>query len=122
MTKTTINDNENTEQLSNCACHHSKKIALLPDKKLNEEYELACGCESTTLKNLLKDFECSECGEACYYCFCKRCVLDSNSMRYCDICRKCREDSEWHCARCNKCTYGLTLACENCGKKSPYRL
>ena len=119
MTKATTNNIEHTERLSDCAQHHPKKVASLSEKKLAQEYELPCGCEGTSLKNLLENYECSECDEECYYCFCMGDVMDT-SMWYCDACGTCREDSEWHCPRCNDCTYGLTLKCDGCGKKSPY--
>ena len=111
---------ENVDQRSDCARDHLAKSKDLSEKKLNEEYELPCGCESATLKNLLENYTCSICDVEYYYSFCRGEVVDSDSTWHCHDCRVCREDSEWHCKRCNQCTYGITLACEGCGKKSPY--
>jgi hypothetical protein len=111
---------ENTDQLSDCARHHIRKVATLSAKELNQAYELPCCCEQATLKDLLVDYTCLECDAVCYYSFCMNEVMDANSMWHCHACGTCREDSEWHCKHCNQCTYGLTLECDNCGRKSPY--
>jgi hypothetical protein len=108
------------DELSDCARYHIKKVSTFSDKKLEQEYELPCGCETATLKELLEDYVCSKCNEIYYYSFCMTEVIDTNSMWHCRECGTCREDGEWHCKYCNECTYGLTLECENCGKKSPY--
>ncbi len=110
----------NLDQLTDCARQHLKKIIALTEGALAKKYELPCGCESATLKDLLYGYECVECGEQYFYSFCWKEVAQENDTWHCNICGKCRDASEWHCKRCNKCTYGLTLECEHCGKKSPY--
>jgi hypothetical protein len=118
--KNPFNTIQDADQLSDCARDHITTVALLSEKKLNQKYELPCGCEHATLKELLEDYRCPECDEVYYYSFCMNDVMDNNSMWHCHACGTCREDGEWHCKHCNECTYGLTLKCENCGKKSPY--
>lgn len=110
----------NSEQLTDCARDHIKKVVSLSEKALNRKYKLPCECNSVALKDLLSNYSCPECGEIFYYSFCIGEVAYGDNMWHCCACGICREDSEWHCKRCNECTYGITLACEGCGKKSPY--
>jgi hypothetical protein len=107
-------------QLSDCARAHIKTVVSLTPLRLKKEYEVPCGCGSASLKSLLTNHLCHGCDEMYYYSFCLGDVMDENSMWHCDACGTCREDGEWHCKRCNTCTYGITLPCEYCGKKSPF--
>src|SRR5205823_4373423 len=92
--KNPFNNIENADQLSDCARHHITRVVLLSEKKLSQEYELPCGCESAVLKDLLEDYACSRCDESYYYSFCMNEVIDNNSMLHCRACGICREDSE----------------------------
>lgn len=56
--------------LSKCACHHLAKITKLSSAQLQEKYELPCGCEEASLKDLLDDYECAGCGGVYFYSFC----------------------------------------------------
>jgi hypothetical protein len=110
---------ENTEK-SECAVAHLRPIAKLTKEQLQQEYKLPCGCEKITLLELIQGYACSGCDEDYFYSFCQKAVVESNNTWHCVTCGDCKEASERHCKFCNKCSYGLTLPCENCGKKSPY--
>jgi hypothetical protein len=105
---------------SDCFVAHSKKVKALTKEQLQKQHELPCGCEQTTLQELLSEYTCGECGETYFYSFCNREVVAINEAWHCKACKTCKEFSEWHCDRCNECTYGLTLPCDGCGEKSPY--
>jgi hypothetical protein len=107
-------------RLSDCARHNIKKVVTLSDVTLEKKYQLPCGHASISLKELLKNHTCQSCDEPYYYSFCFDDVMDTNSMWHCGACGTCCDDGVWHCKYCNRCTYGLTLRCDNCGKKSPY--
>lgn len=108
------------EELTDCAVSNKRKWSYAPQSKMRRKYELSCGCESVALSELLSDYECQECGELYFYSFCLKEVVDTNSFWHCNDCGTCRESAEWHCKKCHDCTYGLTLACDGCGAKSPY--
>ncbi len=107
-------------ELTDCARHYIKKILAFSEKKLRGKYELPCGCETVTMKDLITGYECSECGTPYFYSFCWEEVVQEGDIWHCNICGTCQDSSSWHCKSCNKCTYGLTLECEHCGEKSPY--
>jgi len=111
-----------TDDLTECALGHIKKIRTLTKKQREKLYELPCGCEEVPLKDLLSDYECSECEETYFYSFCWKNVVQENETWHCNACGTCRDLSEWHCESCNICTYGISLPCEECGRKSPYAI
>jgi len=51
-----------TEEYSTCALQNINIVKNLTQEQLEEEYELPCGCESVRLKDLLNEYECTECG------------------------------------------------------------
>lgn len=106
--------------LTVCALDNTKKIKSLTQKQREEEYELPCGCEEVALQDLISEYECSECGEIYFYSFCWKDVVQESDTWHCKVCKECRDWREWHCKSCNSCTYGVSLPCEGCGKKSPY--
>jgi hypothetical protein len=111
---------ESSEDLTDCTLDNIHKYKALSKKALQEKYELPCGCEEAALKDLVNEYECSDCGEAYFYSFCWKDVVQTNDSWHCKPCKTCRDWREWHCKSCNACTYGASLPCETCGKKSPY--
>jgi len=57
------------EALSICTIQHIEEYKELSSDKLEEKYELPCGCEQVPLKDLLADYSCSKCGEVYWYSF-----------------------------------------------------
>jgi hypothetical protein len=108
------------DNLSTCAIQNIEAFKSLSAKDLAKAYKLPCEHESVPLQQLLKEYECQECGEAYWYSFCWRSVEQDLNTWHCDICGECRDWREWHCENCNKCTYGISLACEHCGNKSEF--
>lgn len=104
--------------LNNCTRDNVNKLDRLTQKQLNEGHELPCGCETVPLKQLIEEYECSSCKELYYYSFCRNEISQDGDSWHCTKCRKCRDWREWHCDYCNKCTYGVSLPCEGCGRKS----
>ncbi len=109
-------------RLSVCAIQNIDIYSALTKKESDEMHELPCGCEEAPLKNLMGDYECSECGEVYWHSFCWDEVAQDSCTWHCEICGACRDWREWHCTNCNKCTYGVTLPCEHCGAPSKYDL
>ena len=109
-----------TNGLHICTLDAIDTYKKLTPKQLDTLYELPCGCEEVSLKDLLDDYSCSECGEVYYYSFCWRDVVQDSCSWHCEVCRKCRDWREWHCPNCNRCTYGVTLPCEHCGRSGRY--
>jgi len=103
------------DNLSICAIQNIDIYKGLSEKELDEKYELPCGCEEVSLRNLLYDYSCQKCDEVYWYSFCWGDVAQDNCSWHCEICGQCRDWREWHCERCNKCTYGISLPCEHCG-------
>ena len=107
------------ENLHICTLDAIKKYKKLTQKELEKLYELPCECEQVPLKDLIDEYNCSDCGEAYYYSFCWNEVAQDACTWHCDICKTCRDWREWHCDNCNKCTYGVSLPCNNCNVSSP---
>ncbi len=107
------------EGFTPCALHHINEYRQLTKEELETEYELNCGCEWVPLKKLIKNYECSKCGETYWYSFCWDAVVQDNCTWHCTDCGQCRDWREWHCESCNRCTYGITFPCEYCGRSSP---
>lgn len=107
------------EDLTDCAIDNIRKYKALTPKKREKKYELPCGCEKVSLKNLMETYECTECGEVYYYSFCWNEAVQLDTW-HCKECGTYRDWIEWHCKSCNVCNYGLSIPCEGCGKKSPY--
>lgn len=103
-----------------CTLDAIEVYKAVTEAQLNELIELPCGCEEVAVKDLIDDYDCSECGEAYYYSFCWGEVAQDSTTWHCEICKTCRDWREWHCDNCNKCTYGVTLPCENCGAAGKY--
>ena len=103
------------ENYSACAIQNIGIVKSLSEEELNEMYDLPCDEQQASLRELLDDFTCDKCGEAYWYSFCWRDVVQDNCSWHCDVCGTCRDWREWHCPDCNKCTYGRSMACENCG-------
>ena len=118
--KNPLNAIEDVEALTDCAWGHIRKVASLSESAFNQKYELPCGCEKVTLRELLSDYVCQKCEEVFYYSFCMNEVVYGNHTWHCSVCGVCADDGTWHCKNCNQCTYGLSLRCENCGRKSPF--
>jgi len=112
--KNPLNDIENIEALTTCALSNITSYQKLGKAKL----ELPCGCKEVAIQSLLHEYECSECEEIYYYSFCWNTIVEENHTWHCEKCNQCREYREWHCDYCNKCTYGLSLPCKGCGRKS----
>lgn len=108
------------ESLTACAASYIQRSGKLSPKKLSQKYQLPCGCETVSLGQLLDEYACSECDESYFYSFCLKEVVEENNFWHCKPCDACKEVAEWHCKKCNDCTFGLTLPCDGCGKKSPY--
>ena len=102
-----------------CTLDAIKKYKNLSQKKLEKLYELPCECEEVPLKDLIDEYNCSDCGETYFYSFCWDEVAQDSCSWHCDICKTCRDWREWHCENCNKCTYGVSLPCDNCGAPGP---
>ena len=49
--------------LSICAIRNIEEYKALSEEELAAEYELPCGCETISLRQLLKGYTCRECGE-----------------------------------------------------------
>lgn len=117
---TLTNDTEPAQDLTACALSHPKKVKALTQQQREKTYELPCGCEEVALKDLISEYECSECNEIYFYSFCWKAVVEESHTWHCKTCKTCREWREWHCKTCNVCSYGVSLPCEGCGGKSPY--
>ena len=56
--------------LSICAIRNIEEYKALSEEELAAEYELPCGCETISLRQLLKGYTCRECGEVYWFSFC----------------------------------------------------
>jgi len=55
------------------------------------------------------------------YCFCEEEWIEIGTVWYCWLCKKCIEDSSWHCGECGKCTaVSHIFPCEGCGGLSEF--
>jgi hypothetical protein len=104
--------------LTVCAIQSIEKVKGLSDEALAQPYQLACGHETVTLRDLLRKHACETCGAVFWYSFCRRSVVEDSCTWHCEDCRTCRDWREWHCDVCDRCTYGLTMSCEHCGSDS----
>ena len=109
------------EIYSTCALQNINIVKNLSPDKLEEEFELPCGCESAKLKDLLDEYECNGCTTVYWYSFCWNEVVQDGDTWHCEICKECKDWSEWHCEICNKCTYGVSLPCQNCDNEGPFQ-
>jgi hypothetical protein len=114
------NESESIEALTDCTTDNIEKYKRLSSKALNKQYELPCGCDKATLKELIRNYECPRCNETYFYSFCLKEVAQDNCTWHCKKCGTCRDWREWHCETCDDCSYGVSLPCEGCGRKSPY--
>ena len=103
------------EGLSICATQNIQAYKKLSPKELDALESLPCEEANVPLRELLKGYECSDCGETYWYSFCWNAVVQDGDSWHCEICNECRDWREWHCDNCNKCTYGVTSGCEHCG-------
>jgi hypothetical protein len=106
------------DEMTNCAIQNIHYFKALTKEELDREHELPCECESVPLKLLIDEYACSKCGETYWFSFCWNQVVQDNCTWHCETCRQCRDWREWHCPDCNRCTYGVTLPCDNCGRRN----
>lgn len=112
-----LNNIDNIDELNPCILANIKQYQELTKFDLEQKFELTCGCEEATLKDLIFGYECTQCGEEYRYSLCWDNVVEENHSWHCQDCGKCKEYREWHCDHCGRCTYGLSLPCEDCGRK-----
>ncbi len=60
-----------------CTMQNIKEYTSLTPTQLDKEYLLPCECEQVSLKNLIEEYECSNCGEIYWYSFCWHGVIAS---------------------------------------------
>ena len=117
---TLMNPIDHSEDLTHCALDNIRKVKALTKKQKDKKYDLPCGCDQVSLEDLLGEYECEGCNEIYSYSFCWKEIVQDGDTWHCKECKTCRDWREWHCTTCNTCTYGASLPCEGCGKKSPY--
>ncbi len=108
----------NLEDFNICTLDAIDTYKNATDKQLDRKLELPCSCEEVSIRDLINGYNCSKCKEEYYFSFCWQGVAQESTTWHCEVCRTCRDWREWHCPDCNKCTYGVTLPCENCSRKS----
>jgi hypothetical protein len=101
--------------LTVCTIQNIQTYKNLSDLEFDALLALPCGDTQASLKELVKGYTCSGCGEVYWYSFCWDEVVQEGDTWHCEICHVCRDWREWHCEQCNKCTYGVTMPCEHCG-------
>ena len=101
--------------LTVCTIQNIQTYKHLSEPELDALLALPCGDTQAPLKELVKGYTCSGCGEEYWYSFCWEEVVQDGDTWHCEICHECRDWREWHCEQCNKCTYGVTMPCEHCG-------
>ncbi len=105
------------EALSLCAVQNIRIVAALDEVSLQRKHRLPCGHREVPLKQLLKGFLCSGCGEVYWFSFCWNTPVEDSCSWHCDRCHQCRDWREWHCSTCDSCTYGVTSPCDRCGSR-----
>jgi hypothetical protein len=81
--------------------------------ELEQVVRLPCRCSSVQLRQIISQYECSECGQQYYYSFCFRSVVSVETVWHCNLCGLCRDFREAHCALCNSC-YFVDVGCQTC--------
>jgi len=98
-----------------CTLQNIQAYKRLSERQLDTPLALPCGDTEAPLRELVKGFICSDCGEEYWYSFCWEEVVQEGDTWHCEICRECRDWREWACERCKRCTYWVTMPCEHCG-------
>jgi hypothetical protein len=104
-------------RMSPCALDNVERYKAPSEAELDTMMELICGCEQLPLRRLLAAYRCNGCDDLSWYSFCSHDVVQDSCTWHCSDCGACRDWREWHCHRCNRCTYGVTMPCENCGRR-----